>query len=64
MHLLVFLYSTNQFFKAFQIDEVIYIELSILETNLIKKLTKIVTFVMLHSPCENINSYSLYMNNA
>lgn len=64
IHLLIFLYSNNQFFEAFQIDEIICAELLILETNSTKKLIRIVTSVMLYGFYRNINPYSPYMNNA
>lgn len=63
-HLLVFLYPTNQFFQTFQINEVIYTKLFILETDFTKKFTKILISIILYSPCKNINFYLLYMNNA
>lgn len=63
MYLLVFLYSTNQFFQISQIDEIICIKLSLLETNSTRKLIKIVTFVILYYLYRNINRHLLYINN-
>lgn len=64
MHFLFFLYPTDQFFETFQINEVIYTKLFTLETNLTKKITKILISIILYSLCRNINLYLLCINNA
>ena len=63
MHLLIFLHSADQFLKAFQIDKVICAELLTTKTDFNGELTKIVTSVMLHSPCGDINPHSPYISN-
>lgn len=63
MHFLIFLYSTNYFFEAFQIDKVIYAKLFIIEINSIKEFTKIIVLVIFHSFYRDINFYSLYISN-
>ena len=64
MHLLIFLHSADQFLEASQIDEVICAELPTAETDPNGELTRIVTSVMLHGPCGDVNFYSLCMNSA
>ena len=64
MYLLIFLHSTDQFLKAFQIDEVICIELLTTGINYNRELTRIVTLVILYGSCRNINSHSPYISNS
>lgn len=64
MHLLVFLYLTDQFLEISQIDEVICAKLLTLETNPTGKLIKIITSIMFYCPCRNINLYSPCISNA
>ena len=62
MHLLIFLHLADQFLEASQINEVIYTKLPTVETDPNGELTRIVTLVMLHSPCGDVNSYSPFMS--
>ena len=64
MHHLIFLYSADQFFEASQMGEVICTELPTVETDPNRKLTRIVTSVMLHGPYADINPHLLCMSSA
>lgn len=64
MHLLIFLHLADQFLKASQIDEVICAEILIVKSDPTGELTRIVTSVIIHDPCENINPHSPCMSNA
>lgn len=64
IHLLIFLYLDNQFFKVFHNDEVIYAKIPTLETNLSGEFIRIVTSVMLYGLCGDINFHFLYISNA
>ena len=64
MYLLIFLNSADAFFEASHIDEVICAELPTVESDPTGELTRIVTSVMLHGPCGEINSHSPCMSNA
>ena len=64
MHLLIFLHSADQFLEASQIDEVICAELPTAETDPNGELTRIVTSVMLHGPCGDVNPHSPCMSSA
>ena len=63
MHLLIFFNLANKFLKTFYIDEVIYVKLLIIETNLTDEYTKIVILVILYDLYEKLNSYSSCMSN-
>lgn len=64
IHLLIFLHSADQFFKAFQIDEVIYAKLPTAKKDLNGKFIRIVTSVILHGPCGDINPHLFYISSA
>lgn len=64
MHLLIFLHPDGQFLEASHIDEVICAELPTPETDPSGEITRIVTTVMLHGPCGDINPHSPCMSNA
>ena len=64
MHLLIFLNSADEFLEASHIDEVICAKLLTVETNPTGELTRIMTLVMLHGLCGEINLHSLCMSNA
>lgn len=48
MHLFLFSNSTAKFFEAFHIDEIFYAKLSIIESDPINELTRIVFSVIFH----------------
>ena len=64
MHLLIFLNSADEFFETSHIDEVICAKLLTVESDSTGELTRIVTSVMLHGPCGEVNSHSPCMSNA
>lgn len=64
MHLLIFLNSADKFLEASHINEIIYVKPFIIETDQISELTKIMTLVILHGPCREINPNSACINNA
>lgn len=64
MYLLIFLNLVDECLEVFYINKIICAKLSIIRVNLISKLIKIMTLVMLHGPCEKINLYSFCINNA
>lgn len=64
MHLLIFLHLTDKCFEAFDIDKVICDKLSIVKSDPMGELTRIVILVMLHGLCGNINPHSPCMSNA
>lgn len=61
IHLLIFFNSANEFLKASYIDKIMYVELSIVEKNLTGEFTRIITSVIFHSPCGEINPNSFYI---
>lgn len=63
MHLLIFLYSANQFLEISYMNKIIYAKLSIAESDYTEELTKIVTLVMLYCPYGDINPHSPTMSN-
>lgn len=62
IHLLIFFNLANEFLEASYIDKIICIELSIVEKNLTYEFTKIITSVIFHSLCREINPNSLYIS--
>lgn len=64
IHLSIFFNSANEFLETFHIDEVICAKLPVIETDQTGELTRIVTSVMLHSACRDINSYPSCISNA
>lgn len=63
IYLLIFFKSVDEFLEAFHIDEVIYAKLLIIETDSIGELTRILTSIILHSLCGEINPNSFCMSN-
>lgn len=64
MHLLIFLHLADQFLEAFQIDDIICAKLLTVKSDPTGELTRIVTSVILHGPCGDINPHSPCMSNA
>lgn len=64
IHLLVFIHSTDQFFKASQINEVICTELFMFKTDPTRKFTRIIASVILYGLYGNINFYLFCINKA
>lgn len=63
IYLLIFFNSPDEFLKTSYIDEVIYIKLLIIETDLIGGFTKIMTLVMFYGLYRKINPNPPYINN-
>ena len=64
MHLLIFLHLADQFLEASQINKVIYAKLLTKEIDFNGELTKIVTLVMFHGLCGDVNPHSFCMSSA
>lgn len=64
MHFLIFLHLVDQFFETSKTDEIICVKLFIIETDPREKFIKIITSIMLHDSCVDINSHLICMGNA
>lgn len=63
MYFLIFLYQNDKFVKVYHIDEVFYTKLSTLETNLSRKLRRIVILGILYNSFINISLFTSYICN-
>ena len=64
IHLLIFLHLADQFLEASQINKVICTKLLTAETDPHGELTRILTSVILHGSCGDVNPWSLCMSSA